>query len=285
MTFRFFRTLPAAFAIAALALALSAQQPSGGRATASSPLPPTSDAREIIRRSIEAEFRNGDLARTYSWRQREVEKQLDSQGAVKSQETRNFEITFLYDERYARLVQKDDKPLDPREKKREDEKFDKFVDRRKNESPADRQKRLDRLQKDREEGRGFLRDFAAAYNFQLAGEDTIDGVSVWVIDAFPRQDFHATQPHGDILNKLKGRLWIEKKGYHWVRVDAEAVDTIAIGVVLARIHPGSRARFERMLVNNEVWMPRRFYFNASARVVLLKNAAVEEEAVFSDFRK
>ena len=201
------------------------------------------------------------------------------------QEVKTYDITLQYEERYVRLAQKNDKPLDLRDQRKEDEKAEKFAAKRRNESPADRQKRLEQLKKDREESRGYLRDFLNAYNFQLAGEEQIDGVDTWVIDASPRQEFRATQPHADFLNKLKGRLWIEKKGYHWIRVDAEAADTISIGLVVARIHPGSRARFERVLVNNEVWMPRRFYFNASARIVLVKNAAVEEEVVFSDFRK
>ena len=40
-----------------------------------------------------------------------------------------------------------------------------------------------------------------------------------------------------------------------------------------------------MLVNNEVWMPRRFYFNGGARVVLVKSVSVEQVVEFSDFRK
>jgi hypothetical protein len=265
---------------------LPAQQPARSPAAAVvSAQPPAADAHEIIRRAIEAEQRNGELTRGYIWRQREVEKQLDPSGAVRSQEIKTYDVTLQYEERYARLTLKDDKPLDLRDQHKEDQKAEKFAAKRRNESPADRQKRLDHLKKEREESRGFLRDFLNAYHFQLAGEEQIDGVSAWVIDASPRQDFKATQPHADMLNKMKGRLWIEKNGYHWIRVDAEAVETIPIGVVVARIHPGSRARFERVLVDNEVWMPRRFYFNASARVVLLKNAAVEEEIVFSDFKK
>ncbi len=263
-----------ALVFAALTPSLKAQQTA-----------PAPDAREIIRGALEAEEQNGLLTRPYAWKQREVEKQLDSGGAVKSQEIRTWEISFLYDERYSRLTQKNDKPLEAREQRREDERFAKFVAKRKNETPADRQSRLNDLKKERDESRGFLRDFPNAYNFKLAGEEQIDGNATWVIEATPRQDFHPTAPHGDLLPKIKGRLWIEKKGYHWVRVDAEAVDTIAIGVVIARIHAGSRARFERILVNNEVWMPRRFYFNAGARVVLVKSVSVEQVVEFSEFRK
>lgn len=271
---RLLQICAAPLVFAALMPALAAWQPA-----------PAPDAREIIRRALEAEEQNGLLSRPYTWKQREVEKQLDSGGAVKSQEIKTWEISLLYDERYSRLTQKNDRALEPRDQRREDEKFEKFVSKRKGETPAERQNRINDLKKERDESRGFLRDFPNAYNFRLAGEEQIDGNATWVIEATPRQDFHPTQPHGDLLPKIRGRLWIEKQGYHWVRVDAEAVDTIAIGIVIARIHPGSRARFERTLVNNEVWMPRRFYFNAAARVVLLKSISVEQVVEFSDFRK
>jgi len=269
---RFLKICPAVLAFASLMPGLAAQQPAP-------------DAREIIRRALEAEEQNGLLTRPYTWKQREVEKQLDAGGAVKSQEAKTWKISPLYDERYARLTRKNDKALEPRDQRREDERFEKFAAKRKSETSAERQSRLDDLKKERDESRGFLRDFPNAYDFRLAGEEQIDGNATWVIDATPRRDFHPTQPHGDLLPKIKGRLWIEKRGYHWVRVDAEAVDTIAIGVVIARIHPGSRGRFERMLVNNEVWMPRRFYFNAGARVALVKSVMVEQIVEFSDFRK
>src|SRR5215469_12474950 len=51
-------------------------------------LPLTNDPREIVRRSVEADHRANELARSYTCQQREVEKKLGNHGEVKSTEIR-----------------------------------------------------------------------------------------------------------------------------------------------------------------------------------------------------
>jgi hypothetical protein len=106
-----------------------------------------------------------------------------------------------------------------------------------------------------------------------------------VIEATPRKDFHPTQPHADILTKIKGKVWIEKKDYNWVKVEAENFDTISYGLVLARIHPGSHFTLEQTHLNDEVWLPRRFYVNGGMRIALLKNLNGEQEDTFTNYKK
>jgi hypothetical protein len=117
------------------------------------------------------------------------------------------------------------------------------------------------------------------------GDDQVSGEDTWVIEAVPRKDFQPTQPHADILKKIKGRIWIEKKEYNWVKVEAEAIDTISFGLFLFRIHPGSRFTLETTHVNNELWALKRLYINGSARIALLKNEIAEQEEVFSNYKK
>ncbi|HEY5030248.1 MAG TPA: hypothetical protein VIK39_17710, partial [Candidatus Angelobacter sp.] len=121
--------------------------------------------------------------------------------------------------------------------------------------------------------------------FRVVGEEEIEGVNTWVIEATPRKDFKPTQPHADMLKKIKGKMWIDKKEYNWIRVEAEATDTISLGLFLFRIHPGSRFNFQQMHLNNEVWLLRRLYINGGARIALLKNEAIEQEDTFSNYKK
>lgn len=245
----------------------------------------TPDPNQLVRQSAEIDHRTMELARNYTCRQREVEKHLDSNGQVKSVEIKTWDITVLYGEPYARLVEKNDKPLSAEDEKKEQEKIDKFIARRKNESEEEQQKRQAKQKKEREEGRAFLRDVANAYDFRIVGEEPVDGRDAWVLEATPRKDFHPTQPHADILSKLKGKLWIDKQDYNWVKAEAEAIDTISFGLFLARVHKGSQFSFEQVRLNNEVWLLRRFYLNASARVMLFMNEGLEQEDIFSNYKK
>jgi hypothetical protein len=266
-----------------LPLQVVAQQPA--QADGATPPAAAIDAREIVRRSVETDHRNREKARNYTCQHRVVEKELDKSGKPKSTKTQTFDVTFYYDEEYSRLVQKDDKQLTPEEQKKADEQLNKFLEKRRNESEDSRKKRLAKPEKVRQEERAFLRDVVNAYDFKLAGEEQVDGFDAWVIEAIPRKGFHPTQPHADILSKVRGRLWIEKKEYNWVKAEAEVVDTISFGLFLARVHPGTKLSFEQMHVNDEVWLVRKFSIYASARLALFKNAAIEQEDTFSNYRK
>ncbi len=243
------------------------------------------DPREIVRRSVEVDHHNFERAQKYTCTQREVLKHLDKHGSVKSTEIKTWDINFYYGEEYARLVQLDDKPLSAKEQQKEDEKLEKFLAKRKKEDEQEREKRRAKQEKERQEGRAFVRDVVNAYDFRLAGSEQVSGEDTWVIEATPRPDFKPTQPHADILKKLKGRIWIEKKDYNWVKVEAEAVDTISFGLFLFRIHPGSHFVLETTHVNNELWALKRLYINGGARVALLKNEFAEQEDVFSNYKK
>src|ERR1043166_6669325 len=246
----------------------AAQEAQGENPTPS--LQPTSDPKEIVRRATEVDHHNFERAQKYTCTQREVIKHLDKYGSVKSTEIKTFDINFYFGEFYARLVQHDDKPLSEKEQKKEDEKLEKFLAKRGNESEEDRQKRAEKQRKEREEGRAFVRDVQNAYDFRLVGDERVSGADAWVIEATPRKDFKPTQPHADILKKIKGKMWIEKKDYNWVKVEAEAIDTISFGLFLFRIHSGSRFSLETTHVNNEFWGLRRLVINGSARIALLK---------------
>jgi hypothetical protein len=247
--------------------------------------PPTNDAKEIVRRSMEIDRRTLELARNYTSQQREVIKHLDKHGNVKSTEVKTYDVSFYYGEEYSRLIMVDDKPLGEKEQKKEDEKLEKFLAKYRNESEEDREKRREKEKKERQEARAYRLDVANAFDFRIAGEEQLEGVDTWAIEATPRKDFKPTQPHADILKKVKGKMWIDKKEYNWVRVEAEATDTISFGLFLFRIHPGSRFNFQQMHLNNEVWLLRSLYINGGARIALLKNEAIEQEDTFSNYKK
>jgi len=246
---------------------------------------PPVDPKEIVRRSVEADHRSWELARTYTCRQHEVEKKLDKHGEAKSTETKTYDVNFYYGREYSRLIEKDDQPLSEADQKKEDEKLEKFLSKLRNQSEEERAKHEAKEKKEREEERAFLRDMVNAYNFTLAGEETINGADTWVIEATPRRDFHPTQPHADVLSKIKGKIWIEKEDYNWVKAEAESIDTITWGVFLVRIHKGSRFSFQQVHLNDEVWLMQRFYLNGGARLGLVKNEAVEQEDTFSNYKK
>ena len=243
------------------------------------------DAREIVRRSIELDQVNWARAKDYTWTARDVERHLDSGGRVKSVDSKGWETLILYGLPYRRMTERDGKPLPPEEQRKEQQKLDRYTARLERETPAERQHRLDEYLKERTKDRELFREIPDLFDFHLDGEAIVDGRPVWVISGAPRPGARPKSRDARALLKIRGRMWIDKTGYQWVKIEAETTETISWGIFLARLNPGAKLVFEQTRVNDEVWLPRRQWMRGSGRIGLLKKLAMEEEITWSGYRK
>ena len=228
---------------------------------------------------------NQKLERDYTYVDHEVHNKLDGKGQNKSTEVKTYEILEIYGEQVRRLIAKDDKPLEGKDAQKEDEKIQKIIDKRKNESESDRRKREEKEEKERAEDRKFVHEIADAYNFTLAGTEAVGGREAWVIDAEPRPGFEPHMKEAKFLSKFHGRVWIDKGDLQLAKMDVEAIDTVSLGWVIARVHKGTRFMLEQTRVNDEVWLPRKISFKIDARVALLKGFNLDGEDTFRDYKK
>jgi hypothetical protein len=243
------------------------------------------DAREIIRRSVELDKHNTEVARSYTYLQREEERQLDGSGKIKTRRIRTFDVTPMEGSPYRRLVARDDKPLSPAEEKEEMDKLARSNAERQKETPEQREKRIGESRKREARRREPLQEMLDAFDFRLAGEEKLNGFDTWVIDAMPRPGFKPRTTSGSILAKLKVRLWVEKDHYQWAKIDAETLGTISYGGLIVRLNKGSRFWGEQVKVNDEVWLPRKWNIEAAARIMLVKGVRVDYEYTFSGYKK
>src|SRR5579862_6502432 len=240
---------------------------------------------QLFRVVAEKDLENDKRQRDYTYIERDVQKNLNGKGDTKSTEIKTFEVLEIGGEQVQRLIQKDDKPLDAKDAAKEEEKIQKIIDKRKNESEADRNKRKEKEEKEREQGRKFVTEIADAYNFTLVGTERVDGREAWVIDGEPRPGFEPHMKEAKFLSKFRGRVWIDKGDLQLSKMDVEAIDTVSVGWVLARVHAGTRVMLEQTRVNDEVWLPRHVNFKLEARVALLKGYNLESEQSYRDYKK
>jgi hypothetical protein len=246
---------------------------------------PMDQIRELLRQAEEKDIANDKQQRDYTYTEREERHRLDGHGAVKKVESRTSEILEIYGEPVERLTAKDDKPLPADETSKEDEKIQKTIDKRKNESEDDRRKRLQKEEKEREEDRKFVLEVADAFNFRLIGSELFDGRDTWVLEGEPRPGYQPKNREAQILTKFKGRVWIDKKEEQWVKLDITAIDTISVGFVLARIHKGTHVVVELTQVNHEVWLPKHVQLHLDARIALFKSYDEDVDQVYRDYKK
>jgi Skp family chaperone for outer membrane proteins len=241
--------------------------------------------RDLIREAAEKDIENDKKQRDYTYIQREEEHKLDGNGQIKSNESRTYEIMVLYEEPVRKLIAKDDKPLSDSDARKEDEKVQKVIEKRKNDSESDRRKRQERQDKEREEGRQFVKEIADAYNFHFAGEEKLDGRETLVIDADPRPGYEPHMKDAKFLPRFRFRVWVDQAEKQWVKLDIQCIDTVSVGLFLLRVHKGSNIQIEQVRVNDEVWLPRHVSLKLDARLALLKGLNISEDVTFRDYRK
>jgi hypothetical protein len=240
---------------------------------------------QLFRIVADKDLENDKRQRDYTYIERQVEHKLDGKGRTKSTEVKTYEVVEIYGEPVERLVAKDDKPLDTKEAAKEEEKIQKVIDKRKNESESDRKKRAEKEEKEREDGRKFVTEVADAYNFTLVGSEAVGGRDAWVIDAEPRPGYEPHMKEAKFLPKFHGRVWIDKNDLQLSKMNVEALDTVSWGLFLARFHKGSRFTLEQTRVNDEVWLPRQLAVKVDVRLALLKNFNFDLEQDYRDYKK
>ncbi|PYT16528.1 MAG: hypothetical protein DMG59_10095 [Acidobacteria bacterium] len=230
------------------------------------------DVSALIKRSVAATQTDWEAAAHYGYRERDV----------KGTRVETYELTMIEGSPYHRLVARNDEPLQPEEDQKEKAKFEAEVTRRKQENPEQRAKRLETYQRERDEDHLFLKEMAEAFTYRLLGEDQVDGRSVFVLDATPRPEYRPPNAKAKVLTHMRGKLWIDKAEYQWVKVEAEVTAPVSLYLV-AHVGPGSRFVLEQMPVAKDLWLPKRFIMQTRYSVLGVHEKRMEEES-YSDYR-
>ena len=115
------------------------------------------------------------------------------------------------------------------------------------------------------------------------GDSRLAGRSVFIIEAVPHPGYQPQSRTAKLFRSLKGRFWVDQEDRQIVRVEAEAIDTIWVGLFLIRVAEGSCATLEMAQVSDGVWLPDRLQLFASARLGLLRALHIEERVQYSRY--
>jgi hypothetical protein len=234
---------------------------------------------------VERDWNNFERARDYTYIQTVEERQLDRKGAVRSTESKTFDVVVLAERPYRKLIAENGRPLDAAKARKAEAEFDKEIRKQQGLSERELRKRAEKRRKQEEESRAFVREIPEAFRFELLRRDHIDGLPVWVIRAEPLPGYRPKVADAKMLGKFRGVLWIDEKDYQWVRIEAEVIDTVSFGWVLARLGKGTTLAFQQTRVNDEVWLPSTATTRINAKLALLKTIRAEVDVRWRDYRK
>jgi DNA-binding protein H-NS len=194
------------------------------------------------------------------------------------------------EDRWLRLLSEDGRPVPPSELDKADRDRQKHVEeyaRKLAKDPAQERAKQEReRERERQENAEAIDDVLRVLDVQMVGRDVIEGHDTIVLSLTPRRDAKPRTRAGKIARNFSGRAWFSESEYELVRVDLEAIDTVSFGFgLLARIHKGSHASFQRRKVNGEAWLPALASYTVSARVGRVAVMRREVTVEFANYKK
>jgi hypothetical protein len=260
------------------ALGLSIAGPAFTASHDASPLP----VAEIIRRSVTANTADWRAQPQYAYQELDLKSKIDSAGKIQSQQSRTYEVLMMEGSPYNRLIAVDNEPLNRVHAAQENTKFQHEILRRQHETADDRRVRIGKYQNGRADEHLLMQQMVEAFTFKLVGEETLQGAECYVLDALPRPDYHPPVERAKVLTGMRGRLWIDKLGYHWAKVEAEVFSPVQFGFFIAQVKPGTKFQLDQAPVGG-VWLPKCFTQSVNASVLGLYGYRTREEEHYSDY--
>jgi hypothetical protein len=226
----------------------------------------------------------------YTFLEKRTEQKLDASGRSKNQSVKVFEVYpgLPGEERYQRLIEEDGRPVPAADLAKRDRSRQKEVEdyARKLSIASERTKATREQDKARREYSAAVDDIFHIYDIHMLRRESLDGHDTIVATLTPIPGAKPLTDDGKIMRHFKARAWISEADYELVRVEIEAIDDLSFGLgLLARVHKGTVATYQRRRVNEEVWLPAEVTWTASARVMLFKQLRLRGVAEFSNYRK
>lgn len=234
--------------------------------------------RELVRESIRNGARSWKESLGYYCVKRDVDRQYDITGRVKSTSDDVYDVIPLGDgTSFDQLVERDGEPIPVEERL----KVEKELQRRRAETPAQKRRRFEKELADR----SYMEEVPDAFDFQITGEENLPTGPAWVLKATPHPGYEPKSRYAHMFSKMHGTLWIDQRDKQWVKADAVAAEAVTFGYFIARLAKGSHIILEQMKLPDGTWVPKRITARAEARTFLVFNHNFEEDISYDRYRK
>ncbi len=235
------------------------------------------EVRQIVESSIAATQRSWQGRLQYTYMERDEDRRLDSEGHVKSEEVDVSRMILVNGVPFEQLVERNGQPPPAAEERKQKEKLEKL----KRETP---EQRAERLRKEEEETASLVREIPKAFDFQLVGEEIVNGRPAYVLQATPHPGYQAQGKYGKMFSKLEGKLWVDKQDLGWIKADGQVIQPFSIGLFLARVLRGSRITMEQTRIDEGIWMPEHVEIRAAAKIFFFKSLVIDRVLTYSEYR-
>jgi len=258
-------------------------------AAAQAPLPDLSTFLHEVRVRVQTDAQR---QYDYSYIERQRKTTLDADGRASDVSTVTLESHpgFSGEARWQCVIERDGQRVPEDELKKEVEKRRREVEdhrRTITRQTADDRARQERdWDKRRRELADTIDDIFRVFEIRMLRREVVDGHGAIVVSLEPRPGAKPVSEDGRWFASFRGRAWISESEFELMHAEVEALDDLNIGFgLLARLHQGTRAVFDRRKVGEGRWLPIKSTVTMSARVLLLKHVRQELTSEYSSYRR
>jgi hypothetical protein len=237
---------------------------------------PTQNTNAIIDRSVEANAIDFKAQPDYSYLQAEKE---DGNPA------KTYEVSMMLGSPYRRLIAINGQPLPPDAQRRELKKMQQTLRRRKKETKLEYEDRVSKYRQEKQQENLMMAEMTKAFSFRLLGTEHLRGHEVYVFDAIQNPDYKPINTKAKVLTGMRGKLWIDARTYHWVKVEAEVIEPVYFEGFLARVDPGTKFTLDKEPVDDNVWLPTYFSMQVNSKILGLFSHNSSEQDTFSHYHR
>ena len=237
----------------------------------------TPDARRIMEASIAATQRAWKARLHYTYMERDEDRRLDLAGHVKSENVEVSKTILVNGVPFEQLVERNGHPPSAAQERKQKGELDKL----KRETP---EQRAQRLRKQEEENTSIVQEVPKAFDFQVVGEESVNGRPAYVLQATPHPGYHAKGKYGNMFSRVAGKLWVDKQDLGWIKVDGQVIQPFSMGLFLVRLLRGSHITMQQTRVDDGIWMPERVEVRAAARIFFVKSLVIDRVLTYSEYR-
>ena len=121
-----------------------------------------------------------------------------------------------------------------------EQKLEREIEKRRRESPRERQKRLAKYAEERDHDHAFLSEIPVAFVFRMSNQGPPESDGVWLLEGRPKPDYTPSNREGKVLAGMNFKFWIDKATCQWLRIEAEVQHPVSIFGLFAKVGPGTK---------------------------------------------
>ena len=185
---------------------------------------------------------------------------------------------------YKRLIAVNDEPVPSVLQAEEVSKLQREIYKRQYETKEERDQRIDKYSKERDQDHAMLKEMASALDYAVVGTEDMNGHEVWVLEATSKPSYKPKNREAKILTGMIGKLWVDKASYQWVKVEAQVVKPVSFLGFIAKVGPGTSFVLEQELVSVNLWLPKLFSMKVKATILGFLHRNHGKDETYSDYR-